>query len=128
MLLWAAALSSCMVSHSHQASNQSDNCKASIRSNPFVFIALLMSLLAAITLSGCVGLTSVKTGSADAATHAALAASPSSMNFGNVQVGSTSTLSLTLTNSATTAITALRATVSGTGFKIKTSALPLSLA
>jgi hypothetical protein len=68
-----------------------------------------------ITLSG----TGVAAGS--------LGANPSSLAFGNVQVGSSSSQSETLTNTGGTAVTISQATATGTGFSISGLALPVTL-
>ncbi len=56
-----------------------------------------------------------------------LSASPSSVNFGNVGVGTTGTQSITLTNSGTGSITVTQASVTGTGFSTSGLTLPLTL-
>lgn len=57
-----------------------------------------------------------------------LSASPSSVNFGNVGVGTTGTQSITLTNSGTGSVTVTQATVTGTGFSSSGLTLPLTVA
>ncbi len=89
-------------------------------------------LLAAAILSGCTGVTSAKS-NAVASTNqnttgaGALSASPSTLNFGNVSVGSSSNQSLTLTNSGTSAVSISQANASGAGFTIGGVALPANL-
>ena len=92
-------------------------------------------------LSGCAGVTSAKGNSASATTNStsstsatpnsvpstALSASPPSLSFGSVSVGSTNSQSLTITNSGTSPVTISQATVSGAGFAIGGVALPLNL-
>src|SRR5277367_1345325 len=56
-----------------------------------------------------------------------LGASPSSVNFGSVAVGSTGSQSITLTNSGSASVTISQATVSGTGFSISGLSTPLAL-
>ncbi len=56
-----------------------------------------------------------------------LAASPSSLSFGSVQVGGSTTLFETLTNSGSSSVTVSQATVSGAGFSVCGLSLPLSL-
>ncbi len=56
-----------------------------------------------------------------------LAASPSSLDFGSVQVGSNQPLAETLTNTGGSTITVTQATVTGTGFSISGLTLPLTL-
>ncbi|MGA9813384.1 MAG: choice-of-anchor D domain-containing protein [Terriglobales bacterium] len=59
--------------------------------------------------------------------HRALAASPSSLVFGNVQVGSAGTQYQTLTNYGTSTVTISQATVTGVGFGLSGLNLPVSL-
>ncbi len=56
-----------------------------------------------------------------------LSPNPSSFGFGNVQVGSSKSLSETLTNSGGTALTISAATASGSGFSLSGSSLPVTL-
>jgi hypothetical protein len=51
-----------------------------------------------------------------------------SVNFGNVQAGSTSTQTATLTNTGGTSVTVSQANLSGTGFTLNGLSLPLTLA
>jgi len=60
-------------------------------------------------------------------TLGALAANPTSLAFGSVQVGNSTSLSQTLTNSGGTSLTISAATASGTGFSLSGLALPLTL-
>ena len=57
-----------------------------------------------------------------------LTATPSSLDFGSVQVGNNQPLSETLMNSGGSAITVTQANVTGTGFSISGLSLPLNLA
>jgi Abnormal spindle-like microcephaly-assoc'd, ASPM-SPD-2-Hydin len=57
----------------------------------------------------------------------ALTANPTSLSFGSVQVGSSRSLSETLTNSGTSTISLSQATVSGSGFKISGLTAPTQL-
>jgi hypothetical protein len=61
------------------------------------------------------------------ASWAQLSASPTSVNFGNVAVGSSSTLPVTLTSS-TSSVTISQINVSGAGFSTSGLTLPLTLA
>ncbi|MGA2459499.1 MAG: choice-of-anchor D domain-containing protein, partial [Terriglobales bacterium] len=56
-----------------------------------------------------------------------LAGNPSSLNFANVQVGSSQTQSATLTNSGNSSLTVSQATLNGTSFSLSGLALPLTL-
>ena len=58
----------------------------------------------------------------------ALTASPSSLNFGNVQTGNNQTLTETLTNSGGSSVTITQAAVTGSGFTVNGLNLPLTLA
>jgi len=56
-----------------------------------------------------------------------LTASPSSVGFGSVQVGSSETQSETLTNSTNSSVTISQATITGAGFSLNGLKLPLTL-
>jgi Abnormal spindle-like microcephaly-assoc'd, ASPM-SPD-2-Hydin/Cep192 domain 4/HYDIN/CFA65/VesB-like, Ig-like domain len=56
-----------------------------------------------------------------------LAASPSSLSFGNIQVGASKSLTAALNNSGGTSLTISTATASGSGFSLSGLALPLTL-
>jgi Abnormal spindle-like microcephaly-assoc'd, ASPM-SPD-2-Hydin len=56
-----------------------------------------------------------------------VAASPSSVNFGSIAVGSNGTQSITVTNSGTASVTISSATVSGAGLSISGLSTPLTL-
>ncbi len=56
-----------------------------------------------------------------------LAPNPSSLAFGNLQIGDHETLSETLTNAGSTTVIVSRANVSGAGFRISGLTLPLAL-
>jgi hypothetical protein len=60
-------------------------------------------------------------------TPAALAANPTSLAFGSVQVGSSSSLSETLTNTGGTTVTITQANVTGAAFSVSGLTLPLTL-
>jgi hypothetical protein len=57
-----------------------------------------------------------------------LSATPSSLAFGGVQVGSSQTLSITLTNSSGSSVTVTKATPSGSGVSVTGLTLPLVIA
>jgi hypothetical protein len=57
-----------------------------------------------------------------------LSANPSSVSFGNVQIGSTGSVTETLTNSGGSSLTISNATVTGAAFGVSGLSLPLSLA
>jgi hypothetical protein len=60
-------------------------------------------------------------------TQGTLTANPTSLAFGNVQVGSNSSLSETLTNSGGSSLTISAASASGTGYSLSGLTLPLTL-
>jgi hypothetical protein len=60
-------------------------------------------------------------------TPGTLSANPTSLSFGNVQVGTSKTLSETLTNTGGSSVTISQATVSGTGFSISGLNPPITL-
>src|SRR4029077_1297347 len=60
-------------------------------------------------------------------TSGSLTATPPSLSFGSVQVGSSQTLSETLTNSGGSSVTVTQANVTGAGFSITGLTLPLTL-
>lgn len=66
-------------------------------------------------------------GISDAASTAKLSVSTTSLSFGNVTVGQTSTLPVTLTASGTASVTISSAAISGTGFSVSGATFPLTL-
>ncbi len=60
-------------------------------------------------------------------TQGTLTANPTSLAFGSVQIGSSTSLAETLTNTGGTSLTISAATASGTGFSLSGLALPLTL-
>jgi HYDIN/CFA65/VesB family protein/centrosomal CEP192-like protein/ASPM-SPD-2-Hydin domain-containing protein len=65
--------------------------------------------------------------SATAVTPGSLVSNPSSLSFGNVQTGTTQTLSATLTNSGGTSVTISQASASGSGYTLSGLSLPTTL-
>jgi hypothetical protein len=59
--------------------------------------------------------------------QASLSASPSALNFGNVNVGSSGTQTVTLSNNGTAAASISQAAISGTGYTVSGLTLPMSL-
>jgi hypothetical protein len=76
-------------------------------------------------LSGCQGV--APTGSAGSHGGSALAASSSTLSFGNVQKGKSSNLTETLTNAGGSAVTISAATITGSGFSVSGLGLPTTL-
>src|SRR5579863_2906867 len=101
--------------HAHETLN---------RRAPLGLFALILSCFAVLSLAGCVGLTSAGTpaskqgSTSNSAASGTLAASATSLNFGSVTKGSSSTQTLTLINTGTGAVTISQATVTGAGFSI----------
>lgn len=91
---------------------------------PFSFLALLFVTLAALSLSGCVGLTgagtpkSGSTSNSNSSSSGTLAANSASLNFGSVTTGSTSPQTLTLSNTGSGPVTISQGTVTGAGFSV----------
>ena len=65
--------------------------------------------------------------SGDGVTQGQLAASPSSLNFGNVTTGTTQNQNLTVSNAGGISVTISQATVTGSGFSVSGLNLPLTL-
>jgi HYDIN/CFA65/VesB family protein/ASPM-SPD-2-Hydin domain-containing protein/centrosomal CEP192-like protein len=86
------------------------------------------------TVSGSINLASDATNptlsillSATAVTPGSLVSNPSSLAFGNVQTGTSQTLSATLTNSGGTSVTISQASASGSGYTLSGLSLPTTL-
>jgi hypothetical protein len=86
------------------------------------------------TVSGSINLASDATNptlsillSATAVTPGSLVSNPSSLGFGNVQTGTSQTLSATLTNSGGTSVTISQASASGSGYTLSGLSLPTTL-
>jgi ASPM-SPD-2-Hydin domain-containing protein len=92
---------------SHERQLQGRRCCSSL-------VLLLIALFVAVSQSGCAGI-AAKSAISNAVANA-LNASISALNFGNVAVGGTSTLSVTFTNSQSTSIDVSNVIVSGAGF------------
>ena len=100
---------------------------------PFALIAILVVLIASLSLSGCVGLTgastpAAKSNSTDTSASGTLAASATSFTFGNVKIGSNPTQTLTLTNTGTATVTISQGTVTGPGFSVMGGMSSVSIA
>lgn len=87
------------------------------------------------TVSGSISITSNGSNpslsiplSGTGATPGSLAASPTSLTFGNVQTGSTSSKSETVTNTGGATVTLSQANVSGAGYSVSALTLPTTLA
>ena len=88
----------------------------------------LVVVLALATMAGCEGFSTAKpaTQGDQESTQGTLGA-PSSVSFGNVQTGTSQTLSETLSNTGGSNLTVTQATVAGTGFSISGLNLPVTL-
>src|SRR5882757_6693448 len=101
------------------------------RHTPFTSLTIFLTLIAALSLSGCVGLTAAGTAPANTnsgSSSGTLAASATSLSFGSVTVGSNVSQTLTLTNSGTAAVMISQATIAGAGFSITGGAASVSIA
>src|SRR2546423_1726193 len=90
-----------------------------------ICLAALAAIAAVMSLSGCVGLTSA---TPHAPGSGALSTNPSSISFGDVEVGTSSTQTLTFSNAGGTSLTISQAALSGTGFTMVGQSFPVSLA
>jgi hypothetical protein len=82
--------------------------KGSSHGKPFILVILVLALLEAVTLSGCAGLATSTVGQ--------LTVSASTLDFNNVNVGSSTVRDVTFANSGNSNITILNVSVSGPGF------------
>jgi hypothetical protein len=99
---------------------------------PLTLLAIFLSFLATLSLSGCAGLTTASTPAANknssTASAGSLAASATSFSFGNVATGSSSLQTLTFTNTGAAAVTISQATVTGAGFSVVEGMSSVSIA
>jgi hypothetical protein len=86
----------------------------------------LIIMLALATMVGCQGFSSGKS-SSQTTQPGSLSASPASVSFGNVQIGTSQTQSDSLSNTGGTSLTVTQATPTGAGFTITGLSLPLTL-
>ena len=77
---------------------------------PLLLLPIFFTFVAALFLSGCAGQTGSGPGTKS------LAASASSLSFGNVKVGGSSALGVTITNAAPTSIAISNVSISGAGY------------
>jgi len=99
-------------------------------SNPRRILLAACTLALSAFLVGCQGFSSTNQNSQNSQTPTSpgdLAVSPTSVTFGNVQVGTSQSESVSLSNSGQSAVTLSQATVSGSGFSISGLSLPLTL-
>jgi hypothetical protein len=101
---------------SSQGPNDSWCGKASTRGKPVGFNILILALVPlALTQSGCTGLANLAN-TVTANQVRQLSASASSLNFNNVNVGSSSTLGVTFNNTESSNITVSNVSISGAGY------------
>ena len=95
----------------------------------FRLLTIFLAVIAALSLSGCVGLTGAGAPAAASTSSAAgtLAASATSVTFGSVNVGTAVAQTLTLTNSGTADVMISQATVTGAEFSLVGSAAGISV-
>jgi hypothetical protein len=86
----------------------------------------LIIMLALATMVGCQGFSSGKS-SSQTTQPGSLSASPASVSFGNVQIGTSQTQSDSLSNAGGTSLTVTQAAPTGAGFTITGLSLPLTL-
>jgi Protein of unknown function (DUF1573)/Immunoglobulin domain/Immunoglobulin I-set domain len=84
--------------------------------------ALILGCLAVLSITGCTGVTGAGTPAAKtnspSTSSGTIAASSTSLNFGNVAIGLASPQTLTLTNTGTGTVTISQATFTGAGFGV----------
>jgi hypothetical protein len=92
-------------------------------------VALLLSLCATLSISGCIGLTgAAKPGSSTSTpSAAAISVSPSSVNFGSVAVGGSVSQSVTISNTGGSTLTVTQATSATSGITITGANLPMTV-
>jgi hypothetical protein len=88
--------------------------------NLLVLVAIIAAFAAAVGLSSCAGYTTSAAGttSQGGSGTGVLSASTSMVDFGSVEVGSSATQTLTLTDTGTAPVTVSGVSVSGTGFSL----------
>lgn len=89
--------------------------------------ALVVLVLAALFMTGCVGVAG-STSPQNTGGSSQLGANPTSINFGNVTVGSSSSQIVTLTNLGSASLTISQANVTGAVFSVSGLTLPVTLA
>jgi hypothetical protein len=90
-----------------------------------ICLAALAAILAVVNLSGCAGVVS---GNTQAPSPTGLSASPNNISFGDVEVGTSSTQTITFSNASNTSLTVSQAAVSGAAFTMGALPFPLTLA
>ncbi|MGA8377450.1 MAG: choice-of-anchor D domain-containing protein [Candidatus Sulfotelmatobacter sp.] len=85
-------------------------------------------LLGLATMVGCQGFSSSKAVSGTGVAQGALAANPTSLSFGTVEVGNNQQLTETVTNTGGSAVTISQVGISGAGFTLGGISAPVTLA
>lgn len=96
--------------------------------NPIYFAFMVFLLLATLSSSGCIGLTSAsKTATSQSTTPAAasISVAPPSIDFGSVAIGSASSQSVTVSNGGGSKLTITRASAAAAGVSITGMSLPI---
>jgi hypothetical protein len=94
------------------------------------FVVSLLAFAALAAMVGCQGFSSANPGSQNASQNSqssSLTATPTSVSFGNTQLGTRQTLSDTLTNTSASDLTITQATASSAAFSTTGLNLPLTL-
>jgi hypothetical protein len=114
---------------------QTNNCGTSLAANASCTINVTFTPTATGTRTGTLTVTDNASGSPHKVTLSGtgitpgqLAASPTSLSFGNVTVGQSGTQTVTLSNSGGASLTISSASTSGPGFSISGLTLPMTLA
>ncbi|HEX3107130.1 MAG TPA: choice-of-anchor D domain-containing protein [Terriglobales bacterium] len=89
-------------------------------------LAALVALVSLLVLAGCAGVSAGSNNQPPPPTTGALAVSPSTLNFGSVAVGSSSSLTGTL-SASTADVTVASAAWSGSGYSVSGVTFPLSV-
>jgi hypothetical protein len=87
----------------------------------------LVALACALVLAGCAGVSAGSNTQAPPPTTGALAVSPATLNFGNVPVGNSSSLTATL-SASTADVTVASAGWTGSGYSVSGVTFPMSVA
>jgi Abnormal spindle-like microcephaly-assoc'd, ASPM-SPD-2-Hydin len=87
-------------------------------SNYILLLTTLAMVLAIVGLSSCAGYTSAAKTSPGSGGAGVLSPSSTTLSFGSVAVGNTTTQSLTVTNTGTSTVTISQATLTGAGFSV----------
>ncbi len=90
-------------------------------------LSTLLALVCVLVLAGCAGVSAGSNTQPPPPTTGALAVSPSTLNFGNVAVGGTSSLTGTL-SASTADVTVSSASWSGSGYSVSGVTFPMSVA